>query len=197
MTSLITALWAVAAIWAVAAVQTYSLAVRRSRVGVRRGALRARTALLSGAVAGPAVAVAAGFVSVPRALAMAPLLVLPAVVAVWRALPPLRGLARTLRTDPWGPSDPRTRRAAAEPALTVPPLSALACAPAAALVLTGGWLSALVAYVLAAAITMAVAWRAPHRRETAARAGVLRRVVVGAAPPAASRMGPAAGREAA
>jgi hypothetical protein len=191
MTSLITAVWAVAAVWTVAAAQTYSLAVRRSRVAVRRGALRARTALLCGAVAGPAVAVAAGFVSVPRALAMAPLLVLPAVVTVWRALPPLRGLAHTLRTDPWGPSDPRTRRAAADPALTVPPLAALACVPAAALVLTGGWISGLVAYVLAAAITTTVAWRAPHRRETAARSGVLRRVVVGAATPTA------AGREAA
>jgi hypothetical protein len=189
MTSLITAVWAVAAIWTVAAAQTYSLAVRRSRVAVRRGALRARTALLCGTVAGPAVTVAAGFVSVSRALALAPLLVLPAAVAVWRALPPLRGLARTLRTDPWGPSDPRTRRAAADPAISVPPLAALACVPAAALVLTGGWLSALVAYALAAAITAAVAWRAPHRRETAARAGVLRRVVVATST--------AAGREAA
>jgi hypothetical protein len=192
MTSLITAVWAVAAVWTVAAAQTYSLAVRRSRMAVRRGALRARTALLGGVVAGPAVAVATGFVSVPRALAMAPLLVLPSVVAGWRALPPLRGLARTLRTDPWGPSDPRTRRAAADPALTVPPLAALACGPAAALVLTGGWLSGLVAYALAATISAAVAWRAPHRRETAARAGVLRRVVVGAAAPPT-----AAGREAA
>jgi hypothetical protein len=186
MTSLITAVWAVAAVWTVAAALAYSLAVRRSRVAVRRGALRARTALLCGAVAGPGVTVAAGFVSVSRALALAPLLVLPAVVAVWRALPPLRGLARTLRTDPWGPSDPGTRRAAADPALTVPPLAALACVPAAALVLTGGRLSGLVAYALAAAITTAVAWRAPHRRETAARAGVLRRVVV-ATPTAAGR----------
>jgi hypothetical protein len=192
MTSLIAAVWAVAVLWAVAAVQTYSLAVRRGRMGVRRGALRARTALIAGAVAGPAVAAGIVFVSLPRALAVVPLLVLPAAVALWRGLPTLRGLARTLRTDPWGPSDPRTRRAAADPLLTVPPFVALACAPAAVIVLTGGWVAGLVAYGLAGVVSAALVWRAPHRREIMARAGVLRRVVVRAAAP----MTPA-GREAA
>jgi hypothetical protein len=193
MTSLIMAVWAVAALWTVAAVQTYSLAVRRGRMAVRRGASRARAALLCGAVAGPVAAAAVAVVSVPRALAAAPLLVLPAATALWRALPPLRRLVRALSTDPWGPSDPRTRRAAADPVLTVPPFAALACAIAAVLVLAGGWLAAVVAYVLAGAVTAALAWRAPHRRETVARAGVLRRVVVRATGPVA----PAAGREAA
>jgi hypothetical protein len=193
MTSLIMAVWAVAALWTVASVQTYSLAVRRGRMAVRRGASRAHATLLCGAVAGPVTAVAVAVVSVPRALAAAPLLVLPAATALWRAVPPLRGLVRALRTDPWGPSDPRTRRAAADPALTVPPFAALACAVAVVLVLAGGWLAAVVAYVLAGAVTATLAWRAPHRREAVARAGVLRRVVVRAAGPIA----PAAGREAA
>jgi len=185
MTSLITAVWAVAAIWTLAAVQTYSLAVRRGRMAVRRSARRARAALLIGAVAGPVVAAAVALVSVTDALAVAPLLVLPAAVALWRAHPPLRGLARSLRTDPWGPSDPLVRRAAADPMLTVPPLAALAGAPAAVLVLTGGWLAAIVAYGLAGAGTATLVWRAPHRRETAARAGVLHRGVVRATAPAA------------
>jgi hypothetical protein len=187
MNLLITAVWAVAALWAVAAVQTYSLAVRRGRMTVRRSARRARVALLAGAVAGPVVAAAVSLVSVTEALVVAPLLVLPAAVALWRALPPLRGLARSLRTDPWGPSDPHVRRAAADPMLTVPPVAALACAPAAVLVLAGGWLAAIVAYGLAAAVTITLTWRAPHRRELAAQAGVLRRVVVQAAAPAARK----------
>jgi hypothetical protein len=155
-------------------------------MAVRRSARRARAVLLAGAVAGPVVTAATvAVVSVPDALVVAPLLVLPAAVALWRALPPLRGLARSLRTDPWGPSDPRVRRAAADPMLTVPPVAALVCVPAAVLVLTGGWLAAIVGYGLAAAVTATLIWRAPHRRETAARAGVLRRVVVRAAAPAA------------
>ena len=187
MTSLITAVWAVAALWAVAAVQTYSLAVRRGRMSVRRSARRARAALLAGAVAGPVVTAGVAVVSVTEALLVAPLLVLPAAVALWRALPPLSGLARSLHTDPWGPSDPRVRRAAADPMLTVPPLAAVVCAPAAVLVLTGGWAATIVAYGLAATVTAAHTWRAPHRRETAARAGVLRRVVVQATAPAARK----------
>jgi hypothetical protein len=152
---------------------------------VRRSARRARVALLAGAVAGPVVAAAVALASVTDALVVAPLLVLPAAVALWRALPPLRGLARSLRTDPWGPSDPRVRRAAADPMLTVPPVAALVCTPGAVLVLTGGWLAAIVAYGLAAAVTATLTWRAPHRRELAAQAGVLRRVVVQATAPAA------------
>jgi hypothetical protein len=185
MTSLITALGAVAALWAVAAVQTYSLAVRRGRMTVRRSARRARVALLAGAVAGPVVTAAVALVSVADALVVAPLLVLPAAVAVRCALPPLRGLARGLRADPWGPSDPRVRRAAADPMLTVPPVAALAGTFSAVLVLAGGWLAAVVAYGLAAVVTAVLIWRAPHRREIAAQAGVLRRVVVQATAPAA------------
>jgi hypothetical protein len=185
MNLLIIAVWAVAALWAFAAVQTYSLAVRRGRMTVRRGARRARVALLAGAVAGPVVTAAVALVSVADALVVAPLLVLPAAVAIRRALPSLRGLARSLGADPWGPSDPGVRRAAADPMLTVPPVAALAAAPGAVLVLTGGWLAAIVAYGLAAGVTAALTWRAPHRRELAAQAGVLHRVVVRATAPAA------------
>src|SRR5262245_48887355 len=113
MTTLITAVWALAFVWAVTATQTYLLALRRGRMGVRRSALRARVALVSGGLLGPGIAVAAATVSLPRALVAAPLLLVPAVAALWWSLPPLIGLARTLRADPWGPSDPRTRRAAA------------------------------------------------------------------------------------
>jgi hypothetical protein len=186
MTSLITAGWAVAAIWAVAAAQIYLLAVRRSRMAVRRSALRARVALVSGALLGPAIAVAAAAVSVPRALVAAPLLVAPAVAALWGSLPPLIGLARALRADPWGPNDPPTRRAAAEPILTVPVRVALVCAPAAIVALSGGLVAVLVAYGLAAVAAAALVWRAPRRLETVARAGLLRRVIVQAAAPAAA-----------
>lgn len=186
MIPLITAVPAVTAIWAATAAQTYSLAARRSRMRVRRTALRARATLLTGT----AVTLTVAIVSAPRALAALPLLVLPAAVAAWRTLPGLGRLAAALRTDPWGPSDPGTRHAAAGPELTVPPFAAFACALVVPLAL-GGWVAALVAYVLAGAATAALAWRAPHRRETATRAGLLHRVVRAAAPP------PAAGRNAA
>jgi hypothetical protein len=182
MTLLTTAVWAVAIVWAVAAAQTYLLAVRRSRMAVRRGALRVRLTLISAALLGPAVAVTAATVSLPRALVAAPLLVGPAVAALWWSLPPLIVLARDLRSDPWGPSDPATRRAAAAPILTVPARTALVCAPAAIVALSGGVVAVLVAYGLAAAATATLVWRAPRRVETAARAGLLRRVVVAASP---------------
>lgn len=178
MTSLITAVWAVAALWAVVAVQTCSLAVRRGRMAVRRSASRARAVLLVAAVAGALVAVAGGFVSAPQALVAAPLLVVPAAVALVWTLPPLRALVSTLGDDPWGPSDPRTRRAAAEPRLTVPPLVAPAGAIAAVLALAGGLIAALVAYGLAGAVTAALIWWAPRRHQNAAYAGVLRRTLI-------------------
>ena len=189
MTPLLAAVCAVVAGWAFAATQTYVLAVRRSRMGVRGSALQARSALVAAAVAGPATAVAATLVSVPRALAAAPLLVVPAVAALRWSLPPLRGLILTLHADPWGPSDPPIRRAAAEPVLTVPARSALACSLAAPLVLTGGWLAAVIAYGLAATATATLVRRAPRRRETMAHAGVLRRVVVRAALPVEASTG--------
>jgi hypothetical protein len=195
MIPLLGAVWAVAAVaavWAVAAVQTYLLAVRRSRMAVRGSALHARAALIAGAVTAPAAVAVAAAVSVPRALLAAPLLVMPTLAALRSSLPPLRGLTRTLRADPWGPSDPPVRRAAADPALTVPARSALACSLAALLVLTGGWLATVIAYGLAATATATLTWRAPRRRETAGHAGVLRRVVVRAPSPAEP-----AGREAA
>jgi hypothetical protein len=185
MTSLIMAVWAIAAPWAVAAVEIHALALRRGRRAVRRGVARGRAALVAGAAGGPLVTMATGFVSVPRALAAVPLLVLPAAVALWRGLPRLGALTRVLLVDPWGPSDPRTRRAAADPLVTVPPAAALAGAVAAVPVLAGGLVAVLVAYGLAAAVTVALAWWAPRRRATAARAGLLNRVVVRTHPVAA------------
>lgn len=194
MTSLITgAVWALAVVWAVAAGQTYLLALRRSRMAVRRSAVRARVALVSGGLLGVAVAVAAVAVSPPRGLVAAPLLAGPSVVVLWGSLPPLIGLARVLRSDPWGPSDPATRRAAAEPMLTVPARVALVCVPAAAVALAGGPYAVLTAYGLVTVATLAIVWRAPRRVETAARAGLLPRVVVRATP----RATPVARREAA
>ncbi|MGI5232670.1 hypothetical protein [Actinoallomurus sp. CA-142502] len=191
MSALITAVWAVAALWAVAAVQTCSLAVRRGRMAVRRNASRARATLLAAAAAGPLTAVASAFVSTPRALAAAPLLVVPATVTLAWGLPRLRALVSALGDDPWGPSDPRTRRASAEPRLTVPPLVALTGAVMAVLVLAGGLVAALVAYGLTAAVTAALTLWAPRLRENATRAGVLRRVLIHT-----ERL-PATGREAA
>jgi hypothetical protein len=188
MTSLITAVPAVAALWAATAAQTYSLAARRGRSAVRRTALRARATLLAGATAGLVVA----FVAAPP-VAM-PLLALPAAAALWRTLPRLGALAGALRTDPWGPSDPATRRAAGDPVLTVPPLAGLAGVLAVPVAL-GGWVAVVVAYGLAGAVTAAFAVRAPYRRETVTRAGVLRRVLVRAAAPA--QVPVAAGPEAA
>jgi hypothetical protein len=194
MTPLITAMPAVTAIWAATAAQTYSLAARRSRMRVRRTALRARATLLTGTAVTLTVALitvlSGAIVSAPRALAALPLLVLPVAVAAWRTLPALGRLADTLRTDPWGPSDPGIRRAAAGPELTVPPFAAFACTLLVPVAL-GGWVAALVAYALAGTATAALAWRAPHRREAATRAGLLRRVVRAATP------APAAGRKAA
>jgi hypothetical protein len=193
MIPLLVAVGAVTAGWAFAAAQTYLLAVRRGRMAVLRNALQARMVLVAAALAGPIVAAAVAVVSVPRALIAAPLLILPAAVALRWTLPPLRGLVRTLRADPWGPSDTPIRRAAADPALTVPARSALACAPAALLVLSGGWLAVIIAYGLAGTVTATLAWRAPRRRGAVEYAGVLRRVVVRAALP----MEPAARRQAA
>ncbi|MFB9835002.1 hypothetical protein [Actinoallomurus acaciae] len=193
MTSLITAVWAVAVLWAVVAVQICSLAVRRGRMTVRRSASRTRVVLLVAAVAGAFAALAGGFVSAPRALVAAPLLVVPAAVALVWTLPPLRALVSALGDDPWGPSDPRTRRAASEPRLTVPSLVAPAGAVAAVLVLTGGLVTALVAYGLTGAVTAALLWWAPRRHENAAHAGVLRRTLIRAERLTA---GPLAGRPA-
>jgi hypothetical protein len=183
MTFLIMAGWAVAALWAVAVVELFSLALRRGRRAVRRGLARGRAALVAGALGGVLVTAGCGFVAPSRALAALPLLVVPAAVALWRGLPPLGALTRVLLHDPWGPSDPRTRRDAADPLVTVPPAVALAGAVAAVPVLAGGLVAALVAYGLTAGVTAALAWWAPRRREHAARAGVLRRVVVRAAEP--------------
>lgn len=163
--------------------QLFALAIRRGRRGVRTSALRARTALI-----------VAALLAVPAAVVnpwSAPLVLLPAAAAMWLTLPRLSGLIRTLYAEPWGPSDPAVRRAAADPALVVP--AQIALLGAALAWFASLWTAAVLAYGLVAVAGVGLALLARRRRAllTRFRVGTLRRVLV-QAPPAAEERHPIA-----
>ncbi|HEU5159466.1 MAG TPA: hypothetical protein VFU43_20890 [Streptosporangiaceae bacterium] len=169
-------------VWAYAAVELHALACRRGRRGVRSSALRARAALIVGTLFAGAAAVATAIDAGHGR--PAPLLLLPAAAAVRLTLPRLSGLIQRLYADPWGPSDPPIRRAAASPALAVPARSALLGALVAGL--TPTWTAAAAVYAGAAAAAGGMVLDARRRRARLARrrTGTLARVLVGApAPP--------------
>jgi hypothetical protein len=155
---------------AYAAGQLYALAIRRGRRGVRTSALRARTALIVAALLAVPVAVVNVWA--------APLVLLPAAAAIWLTLPRLSRLIQTLYAEPWGPSDPAVRRAAADPALVVPAQIALLGALLAGF--ASLWTAAVMSYGLVAAIGCGLALLARRRRALLARfrVGTLRRVLV-------------------
>ena len=152
-----------------AAVQLYALAARRGRRGVRSTALHARAALIVGLLL-----TAFGSAVNPWA---APLLLLPAAAAVRLTLPRLSTLIQHLYAEPWGPSDPAVRRAAADPALVVPAQALLLGAIFAGF--TSSWTAAVVSYGLALVSWGGLVLLARHRRTRLARyrVGTLRRVL--------------------
>jgi hypothetical protein len=168
-------------VWAYATIEVHALARRRGRRGVRSSALRARAALIvgtlfAGAAAGATViADVLGGTGSGRA---APLLVLPAAAVVRLSLPRLSGLIRPLYADPWGPSDPPLRRAAADPALVVPAQAALLGALVAGI--PPSWPAAAASYAFVAAATWGMLLDARRRlaRLERLRTGLLPRVLV-------------------
>jgi hypothetical protein len=108
---------------------------------------------------------------------LVPLLLPPAAVA-GLTVPRLGRLVRRLSTDPWGPSDPRIRRAAAHPALVVPTQSALFGALVAGL--SPAWAAAAISYGIVAAVTGGMVLDARRRRTRLARLriGVLPKALV-------------------
>lgn len=170
--------------WACAAAQAYALTVCRGRAGVLAGARRLRLLLIAGAVPLPLLA----------SRTVAPLVIVPVVAVTVLTLPRLRRLIRTLKADPWGPSDPRVRRAAADPRIVAPVAAALASALATVTAAETGVLGVAVSAIVAAAGAALLTWHARHRatRLATRRVGVLRRTLVSPAPQPAERREPVA-----
>jgi hypothetical protein len=168
-------------VWAYATIEVHALAHRRGRRGVRSSALRARAALIVGTLfAGAAVVamVVADVLAGTGSGRAAPLLALPAVAVAGRSLPRLSRLIQPLYADPWGPSDPPVRRAAADPALVVPARVALLGALVAGI--SPSWSAAVASYafVAVAAWVMLLDARRRLTRLARLRAGMLPRVLV-------------------
>lgn len=166
----------VIAVWAYAAIELHLLALRRGRRAVRSAAQRARAALIIGTLFAGAAA-AAAMLAAEHGW-RAPLLLLPAAAAARLTLPRLGRLIRRLYADPWGPSDPPVRHAAAHPAVVVPAQSALLGALVAGYAAT--WAAAIVSYGFVAAATVGMVLDARRRRarRQRLRTGALPRVLV-------------------
>ncbi|WP_433175680.1 hypothetical protein [Actinoallomurus sp. CA-150999] len=179
MSPLDAAAWVLTAGWAYAAAEMYLLALRRGRRSVLRAAKRARATLIVCASAGVALTAALAVASPARALAAAPLLVLPSALALWWSPRPLAGLLHVLRADPWGPSDPPIRARTADPRLAVPAQLALIGSPAALAVSADRPVTTVVVYALIGAAAGCLIRYARHRRDVLerVRAGALRRAV--------------------
>ncbi|GAA4634591.1 hypothetical protein GCM10023196_076700 [Actinoallomurus vinaceus] len=148
-------------------------------MAVLRAAKRARAALIVCASAGVALTAAFAVAAPARALAAAPLLVLPSALALRWSPRPLGGLLHVLRADPWGPSDPPIRARTAEPRLTVPAQLALVGSPAALAVSADRPVATVVVYALTGAAAGCLTRYARYRCGVLerVRAGALRRTV--------------------
>jgi hypothetical protein len=168
-------------VWAYATIEVHALAHHRGRRGVRSSALRARTALIVGTLFAGAAAVATVVADVLAGTGSgraAPLLALPAAAVVRLSLPRLSRLIQPLYADPWGPSDPPVRHAAADPALVVPAQAALLGALVAGIPPT--WPAAAVSYAFVAVAIWGMLLDARRRlaRLERLRTGRLPRVLV-------------------